>query len=445
MLRLDVTGGGEGRPRTSRCSARSAARTSTRVRPYALYLRIRPWTTRDFDIQVGRVPPTFGAFARRTYANDNPLIGYPLAYQYLTSLRPDAVPANADELLRMRGRGWLSNYSLGDPTPTTACRWSARSAGTPACRCTPAGMRRRHGVGDHRHAVESAGLGRQRRPADRRPRRAASGRRPDRRRLGRARAVRRDARGARRGRRRPRRRLHADGLGRRRRVLARLLPAARRDDRQPLDAADRSRPSARCRRRSRHVDVGRRPLQDSARTSTSPRASIIWASATIAGPAATLPWDAPVTRFEIGGGYSLQRNLLLKAVVSAQRPRRRPRAADRAPGRRAAGVLVLMATCKDARDHGTDGRVGAFARRVSCRLVSWSPSVPRRRQRGAAAAPSAAASSCAASRRAIERRPGVADLGHAGRRATCPICCDRSSISKPRRAARSSRAKPATR
>ena len=37
--------------------------------------------------------------ARRTYAIDNPLIGYPLAYQYLTSLRPDAVPASADELI----------------------------------------------------------------------------------------------------------------------------------------------------------------------------------------------------------------------------------------------------------------------------------------------------------------------------------------------------------
>jgi hypothetical protein len=86
-----------------------------KVRPYALYLRIRPWTTRDFDIQVGRVPPTFGAFARRTYANDNPLIGYPLAYQYLTTLRPDALPASADELLRKRSIGWLVRYSLGDP------------------------------------------------------------------------------------------------------------------------------------------------------------------------------------------------------------------------------------------------------------------------------------------------------------------------------------------
>jgi hypothetical protein len=61
------------------------------------------------------VPPTFGAFSRRYYPYDNLLIGYPLAYQYLTSLRPDALPANADELLLMRGRGWLSRFSVGNP------------------------------------------------------------------------------------------------------------------------------------------------------------------------------------------------------------------------------------------------------------------------------------------------------------------------------------------
>jgi hypothetical protein len=98
-------------------------------RPYALYVRLRPWAQRAFEINAGRVPPTFGAFTRRTYASDNLLIGYPLAYQYLTSLRPDAIPANADELLRMRGRGWLSNYSIGDSVPSrgvplvTAFRW----------------------------------------------------------------------------------------------------------------------------------------------------------------------------------------------------------------------------------------------------------------------------------------------------------------------------------
>lgn len=96
---------------------------------FALYARIRPWVNRRIDLQVGRVPPTFGAFSRRAYGRDNPLIGLPLAFQYLISLRPDAVPATADELLRMRGRGWLSSFSLGNPAPlrgmplASAFRW----------------------------------------------------------------------------------------------------------------------------------------------------------------------------------------------------------------------------------------------------------------------------------------------------------------------------------
>jgi hypothetical protein len=86
--------------------------------PFALYARVRPFPGRRIDIQIGRIPPTFGSFSRRAYSHDNPLIGYPLAYQYLTSLRPDAVPVDGDELLRMRGRGWLSNFTLGNPEPT---------------------------------------------------------------------------------------------------------------------------------------------------------------------------------------------------------------------------------------------------------------------------------------------------------------------------------------
>lgn len=99
------------------------------IQPYALYVRVKPWTNHDFDIQAGRIPPTFGAFARRTYPSDNPLIGYPLAYQYLTSLRPDSIPASADELLRRRGLGWLDRFSIGNQTPdhgvplVTAFRW----------------------------------------------------------------------------------------------------------------------------------------------------------------------------------------------------------------------------------------------------------------------------------------------------------------------------------
>ena len=89
-----------------------------RVSPFALYARVRPFAARRLDIQIGRIPPTFGAFTRRAYGNDNPLIGYPLAYQYLTSLRADAVPASADDLLRMRGRGWSTSFGVGNPVPS---------------------------------------------------------------------------------------------------------------------------------------------------------------------------------------------------------------------------------------------------------------------------------------------------------------------------------------
>ena len=81
---------------------------------FALYARVRPLPDRRLDVQVGRIPPTFGGSSRRTYSRDNPLIGTPLAYQYLTSIRADTVPATVDELLQMRGRGWLSNYSIGN-------------------------------------------------------------------------------------------------------------------------------------------------------------------------------------------------------------------------------------------------------------------------------------------------------------------------------------------
>jgi hypothetical protein len=86
------------------------------VRAFAAYVRVRPWAEREFDIQAGRIPPVFGAFARRAYGQGNPLIGYPLAYQYLTSLRADAAPLAADDLLRMRGRGWQSSFPAGSQT-----------------------------------------------------------------------------------------------------------------------------------------------------------------------------------------------------------------------------------------------------------------------------------------------------------------------------------------
>lgn len=81
--------------------------------PFAAYVRVRPWKDLPLDIQAGRIPPVFGATGRRLYASDNVLIGYPLAWQYLTVLRTDAVPANADQLLGARSAGWRPWYSVG--------------------------------------------------------------------------------------------------------------------------------------------------------------------------------------------------------------------------------------------------------------------------------------------------------------------------------------------
>jgi hypothetical protein len=83
---------------------------------YAAYVRFQPWTSHAFELQAGKVPTAFGGFSRHAYGPDNLLIGYPLAYQYLSSLRPDAVPSSADDLVAMRGRGWYSYFPVGSDT-----------------------------------------------------------------------------------------------------------------------------------------------------------------------------------------------------------------------------------------------------------------------------------------------------------------------------------------
>jgi hypothetical protein len=118
---------------TDRVSVLGDVRTENfdRLALFALYARVTPLPGRRLDVQIGRIPPVFGRFPRQAYGHRNPLIGSPLAYQYLTSLRADAVPATADELLAMRGRGWLSAFTIGSDTPArgvplvTAAHWDA--------------------------------------------------------------------------------------------------------------------------------------------------------------------------------------------------------------------------------------------------------------------------------------------------------------------------------
>ena len=105
---------------TDRLSVLGRVRTEgwDTIEPYALFVRVRPWRTRAFDVNIGRIPPTFGAFSRRSYGKDNPLIGLPLPFHYRTSLQSGAVPATADDLLRVRalGGGELVRYPIGATT-----------------------------------------------------------------------------------------------------------------------------------------------------------------------------------------------------------------------------------------------------------------------------------------------------------------------------------------
>jgi hypothetical protein len=81
--------------------------------PVSLFVRVRPFASSSFSVAGGIVQPAFGAFLQRRYGADNLLIGYPLAYQYTTAVRADALPATADEVLRNLARGWAPRYVIG--------------------------------------------------------------------------------------------------------------------------------------------------------------------------------------------------------------------------------------------------------------------------------------------------------------------------------------------
>ncbi len=281
------------------------------LQPYAAYVRIRPWSTRAFDVQVGRVPPTFGAFARPTYPADNILIGYPLAYQYLTSLRPDALPANADELLRMRARGWRSNFSVGNPAEdrglalVSAFRWDTgvqvhgASEFIDGTAAVTTGTLGNPLVGDDNAGKQVAGRIALR-PATGLVVGLSAARGPFLTRGASERAG--DAGGA--------GRFTQSGWGAdleysRDYYLVRFETIVS-DWRLPIVSAPA-------------VDLPLRAVATlvegryrSAPVSMRRHAWIISASARSPAPRAAIEWDAPVTRVELGAGLSLQRNLLLK-------------------------------------------------------------------------------------------------------------------------------------
>ena len=100
---------------TSRRSPRSVSSTAMSSPRYAMFLRIRPWPERRFDVQVGRVPPAFGLSPKRATATTTSLSGGRSPISYLLSLRRTAVPATTMTCCACAAAAGCPNSRVGEP------------------------------------------------------------------------------------------------------------------------------------------------------------------------------------------------------------------------------------------------------------------------------------------------------------------------------------------
>ncbi len=89
--------------------------SQARVRIFGAYLMHQPISTREFYVQLGKIPTPQGTWGPRTYANKNPLVGTPLAYHWQTSLPVSQMPESLQDLADHRGQGQRGlEYDSGD-------------------------------------------------------------------------------------------------------------------------------------------------------------------------------------------------------------------------------------------------------------------------------------------------------------------------------------------
>jgi len=95
------------------------------------YLRYSTPLPSGLNLQVGKFGHPFGQFLTRNYADQNPLIGFPLMYTHRTTIRSSQLPANSYDFLRWQartqplpgyttssylGNGWLPLINFAYPT-----------------------------------------------------------------------------------------------------------------------------------------------------------------------------------------------------------------------------------------------------------------------------------------------------------------------------------------
>jgi hypothetical protein len=72
------------------------------VGAYGMYT---PDAETDFHVEAGKIPWIVGTYDPRSYSNKNPLVSWPLMYQYQTALIWAGVPKTSDNLLDAAGTG----------------------------------------------------------------------------------------------------------------------------------------------------------------------------------------------------------------------------------------------------------------------------------------------------------------------------------------------------
>jgi hypothetical protein len=85
---------------------------------YALSAVYRARSDEALKVEAGKFLAPFGNFLARRYASENPLIDYPLPYNYRTALSASQMPGTNHALLAARGRGHDLHYN--HPTPALA-------------------------------------------------------------------------------------------------------------------------------------------------------------------------------------------------------------------------------------------------------------------------------------------------------------------------------------
>ena len=87
---------------------------------YGLSAIYQPARMKYLNFEVGKFLAPFGSFLGRRWASENPLISFPLMYEYTTALSAFDLPVNTSDLLRARGHGGRIDYSAGSATDSGA-------------------------------------------------------------------------------------------------------------------------------------------------------------------------------------------------------------------------------------------------------------------------------------------------------------------------------------